>query len=212
MKVVRATEADIPALIALRRQLAYDASRGTSTRGGFLLGCDEAGYQKRIRVGEAWVMRDPSLQGFAILVPNAAFRRSEIWARRASVHWRGLAPRDLERHRLCYFDQLAVRRGRHHNRRWGAVLAMHAIHHAMGVGKHDYMLTSTVAKPVLNLAAVPYLTRIGARRVGTLNEAYDDIGALQSDIWMLSRADFETRFSSPRGSAERLTIEACLAL
>ncbi|MCP4498489.1 MAG: hypothetical protein GY822_00785 [Deltaproteobacteria bacterium] len=56
--------------------------------------------------------------------------------------------------------------------------------------KHDRLITATVAAPVENLAAVPYLLRMRARRVGRLDENIAPIGPLVSDIRTASSKEF----------------------
>jgi len=192
-------------MLTLKGELVFEVVDGASTRGGFLLGTDADGYARRIREGEVWVMDDGVVQGFAIALPDAPFRASDVWRRRDAVRWEGVDPAALEGERLCYFDQLAVRRGSFRNRRWGALLAFHTARRALQ--HHDHLVTSTVSAPVLNLAAVPYLLRLGATRVGRLDEHHEPIGPLVSDIWRITRAAFEARVAAPVGDAERWLLE-----
>ena len=71
---------------------------------------------------------------------------------------------------------------------------------------HHHLVTATVSEPILNLAAVPWLQRLGARRVGRLDETYEGLGALVSDIWLLSRQQLVARCHAPRGDAERWVL------
>jgi hypothetical protein len=63
---------------------------------------------------------------------------------------------------------------------------------------------------VLNLAAVPLLTRAGARQVGRIDEVYPDFGPLVSDVWLLDREDLDARLARPEGLAERWVRDAAL--
>ena len=200
-----ATLQNVPAFLTLKRELVFEVTTGTTTRGGFLLGTDAEGYAQRIQDGEAWVMDDGEVQGFAIVLPDAPFRDSEVWQRRDVVRWDGIDPERFDRERLCYFDQLAVRRGSFRNRRWGACLAFHTLRRVL-LG-HDHLITATVSEPVINLAAVPYLRRAGATCVGRLDEVYEPIGPLVSDIWLLSRESLEHRMAHPVGDAERWVLD-----
>ena len=51
MRLRRGQAADVPAMLELKAQLRFQAGIGRSTRGGFLLGSTEAGYQQRLRDG-----------------------------------------------------------------------------------------------------------------------------------------------------------------
>jgi hypothetical protein len=210
MRLRRAVLADVPALLAIKAQLVFEVQSGRTAKGGFLLGTDAAGYAQRIEAGEAWVMDADGVQGFALVLPDAPFRRSEVWQRRDQVQWGALEPADFAHQRLCYFDQLAVRRGSFRNRRWGAVLAYHTVR--MALQRHDCLITATVAEPVLNLAAVPYLNRAGAEWVGRLDEVVEPIGPLVSDIWLLTAQTFQRRVAQPQGRAERWVVEASAAV
>ena len=205
MQLRRPTEGDTQSFLSIRRELAYDLSHKISTAGGFLLGSDAAGYRKRMHDSQVWVVDDGQVQGFAIVLPDLVFRNSDIWERRDAVQWFSVDPDALAAGRLCYFDQLAVRRGCFRNRRWGAALALHALRTVMNT--HDHFVATTVSDPVLNLAAVPYLMRIGARKVGRIQEFHPSIGALVSEIWLLSRQEFEQRLLHPRSAAERWLLD-----
>ena len=51
---------------------------GTPTRGGFLLGSTEDGYRQRLRDGLVWILEGDTLEGFAIVRLDAAFKASEL--------------------------------------------------------------------------------------------------------------------------------------
>ena len=192
-----ARPADVPEMLAVKAALRF-TDAGSGARGGFLLGSDAEGYLQRIAVGSAWVLEGAApgrLEGFAIVLPDAVFRASEVWQRRAAVCWSGADPEVLSAHRLCYYDQLAVRRGRFGLRRWSAALAMTAL--AAILDEHDFLVTSTVRAPVRNLAAVGFIERLGGRVVGQLDEHYPDVGALVSDIWLVERGGVRAYLREP---------------
>ncbi|TVQ89587.1 MAG: hypothetical protein EA397_14525 [Deltaproteobacteria bacterium] len=201
-----ATHADIPAMLDLRASLTFAEPEGaTSTRGGFLLGTDADGYAQRIAEATSLVMDEGgTVQGFAIILPDPVFRASEIWARRDEVRWT-LDPDAFQHASLCYFDQLAVRRTGYRSHRFGAAMALRAVLDI--VPDHDYLVTATVVEPVCNLAAVPYLRRVGARIVGRIDETYPVIGDLKSDVWLTSRTQILERVASPRSAAEAWVVE-----
>lgn len=197
----RCTEADVPAMVALKEVL-----RAGTGRGGFLLGTDRAGYLARVGAGGAWALcREERLVGFAIGLPDAVFRHSDVWARRDQVDWQpGFDPATLEAGRLGYFDQLAVSPTAPGARRWAGPLAGRAVRHLFADA--DHLVATTVVEPLCNRAAVPFLERFGGRRVGRIAETHDAIGALVSDVWTLARADFEARCEAPVGLAEAWAV------
>ena len=187
MNIRRGRAADVPAMLALKAQLRFQEGEARTTRGGFLLGSSEAGYRQRLRDGLVWVLEDTQLQGFAIVLPDAAFKCSELWQRRQHV----AGPVDVSAYEamsLGYFDQLAVRPGA--SRRYSAALALTAMIDLMRTGA-DAMITATVVEPVVNLAAVPFVQRMGGVCVGRLDEHTPEVGPLVSEIWLVSRAGYE---------------------
>lgn len=199
MRLRRGTPHDIDAMLALKRSLTFDGS----TAGGFLLGTDADGYRQRLDDGRVWVLLDDDrLVGLAIVLADAAFRRSDVWERREHVQWtEDVAP--FLAQRLGYYDQLGVQRGPY--RRWGAALAFTAVADLMD--HVDHLVTATVSKPVSNLAAVPYIERLGGRRVGHLDEVYDPFGPLVSDLWLVEKAAYVRRIDNPVGAAERWLLD-----
>lgn len=202
----RACMADIPAMLQIRTQLTFDEPEGTtSTRGGFLLGTDAEGYALRIAHATSVVMEEGGeVQGFAIILPDPIFRASEIWARRAEVRW-SIDPADFDQQPLCYFDQLAVRRSGFRSHRFGAAMALRAVLDSLP--GHASLVTATVVEPVRNLAAVPYLRRVGASIVGRIDETYPVIGDLKSDVWLADCGEILRRVAAPRGAAEAWVVE-----
>lgn len=206
MRIRRAVASDVPALLEVKQSLRFDQSSGTSTRGGFLLGTDAAGYHQRLLDGRVWVLQEPRVVGFAIVLPDAGFRGSEVWRRRDAVRWTGADATALVAGRLCYYDQLAVQRLGFRVKRWGAALALTALLDVLH--GHDHVVTGTVYEPIRNLAAVPYLQRVGGRVVGRLDEHDPAVGRLRTDIWLVDRADVAARVRAPVGRAERWVVDA----
>ena len=199
MKIRRARSSDVDGMLALKAALRFSESSGSSSRGGFLLGTDAAGYHMRIEHGLTWVMDDGQIKGFAIVLPDGTFRQSAVWRRRDQVRW-SADRAELERSRLGYYDQLAVTR--QGGRRYGSALALTALVDLMQQGA-DYLVTATVTEPVENLAAVPYLRRLGGHTVGRLDEHYPAIGPLVSDIWVVPRAGYSAWMDGASTLAER---------
>ena len=65
----------------------------------------------------------------------------------------------------------------------------------------DYLFSSTVIKPVINQAAVPYLQYLGGKRVGILDEEDPVVGQLVSDIWLAPRQTIDQFLNSPPSTA-----------
>ncbi len=205
MRVRRATLADIPAMLALKAELAVDRADAGGARAGFLLGSDAAGYAARILGASTFLVEDGALVGFAIALPDAAFRASDVWARRDAVVW-DEDPGALLDRPIAYVDQLAVRGGGPGARRWGAAVALRAALDALPPG--GALVATTVEAPLLNLAAVPYLRRVGARRFGQIDEDYPGIGAIRSAVWAAPAEAVSARMAAPRGLAEAWVVAA----
>lgn len=202
MRIRRARADDVPGMLELKRSLTFDGS----VEGGFLLGSDATGYHERLRDGLTWVLvEDDVVHGLAVVLADETFRESEIWQRRDAVEWSEEASA-LFSSRLGYYDQLGVRCGS--SARWGAALALAA---AADLMRHvDHLVTTTVAAPVCNLAAVPLIERIGGRKIGHIDEHYEDFGPLVSDLWLVHGSAFAERMSKPRTRAEAWLIERAM--
>ena len=137
--------------------------------------------------------------------PDAAFRASDVWARRDAVVW-DEDPGALLDRPIAYVDQLAVRGGGPGARRWGAAVALRAALDALPPG--GALVATTVEAPLVNLAAVPYLRRVGARRFGQIDEDYPGIGAIRSAVWAAPAEAVYARMAAPRGLAEAWVVAA----
>jgi len=187
MNIRPATFSDIEEMLALKSQLRFTEQDGTSTKGGFLLGTDAAGYRNRIAQQLTWVIDDNGIKGFSIVLPDQALRASEIWSRRHQIEWT-IDPTHIETSTLGYYDQLAVLPGP-----WRSFVPILTIVNVLDFlkTKPNYLISSTVRKPVTNLAAVPYLKILGGQQVGIIDEFDSSIGQLVSDIWLISLKDME---------------------
>lgn len=157
-----------------------------TTKGGFLLGTDEATYRKYIQNNYALsaVFRNQVI-GFGIIFPNHIVRNTELWEKRQLVDWK-IDIKELEQKKICYFEQLAFLRG---HRRKVITLAYNLIHFAFQKG-HEVLLTTTVQKPILNLAAVPFIMAVNGAKVGEIDEIYPIVGQIKSDIYQIKSTDF----------------------
>jgi hypothetical protein len=202
MRVRRGGPRDIPALLHIKQALTF----ANSVQGGFLLGCDEQGYAARLRDGRVWVLETAQAEivGFATTLPPQALLASGLWATQDRFRWVASRPADLTE--VGYFDQLAVLpRARH---RPALALAFTALWDLLPTCR--YVVTSTVAAPVRNGAAVSFIQGIGGQRIAQLEESYPGFGALTSDIWILpsERAMCRVRAGGSRAArwVERLGV------
>jgi ribosomal protein S18 acetylase RimI-like enzyme len=186
----RATAADLEAIVAIKRSLPMPSGEQTST-GGFLLGSEVEVYRELLEVARVWLLEvggQPA--GFSLTLDDAVLRASPLWARRALIDWEpGFDVEAALGLRVGYFDQLAVLPAARH-RYWGAGLALHALAEQFEEGRHDLVLTTTVIEPIVNRAALPYLARVGAQRVGRIEEHYPDAGRVVSAVWLIEAARY----------------------
>lgn len=56
----------------------------------------------------------------------------------------------------------------------------------------DYsaLFTTTVNKPILNLAAIPFIKAVDGKKVGNIDEVYPVVGQINSDIYLVEAALF----------------------
>ena len=74
----------------------------------------------------------------------------------------------------------------------------------------DALITATVQAPVTNLAAVPYIERLGGTRIGRIDEVYPDFGPLLSDLWLVRSEAVHARHACPHGLAEAWVRDAAV--
>ena len=180
---------DVDAIVEIKLHLRMRADPGDigqSSRGGFLLGASRTQYARLIASGHTWVLGDHErVVGFAAALPDAELRASELWQRRDQL---GLGEdlRALEDLPIGYLDQLAVLPDPKY-RIGGVVLAYQAVASLFTAGC-AFVVTTVVDKPVRNLASRPLLAAIGALQLGSIEEQHEDVGAITSDVFMVSRA------------------------
>ena len=181
---------DLSLLLAIRAGLPMPSSTTATQSGGFLLGSDPSTYQRLLEVGLVWILElDGEAAGFTLCLADPVLRASPLWARRHEAQWSPALPMEaLLSRRIAYFDQLAVLPGLR-SRLWGAALALRALDELFDpqapAGEHDLVLTTTVIEPIVNAAALPYLARVGAQRIGTLDERYPAVGRVVSALHLI---------------------------
>lgn len=180
-RIRRATQADAEAILAVKRALALPPDAGEAPRGGFLLGASLESYRALIDVADVWVLTgtDGAVAGFAVLLPEPVLRASELWARREAIQWDAPGGWTPPEHRVCYFDQLAILPAA---RMRAPELALAALREAVRTG-HQHLFATVVTHPVQNTASLALLRALGARRVGSVDEVYEGVGHIVSDLY-----------------------------
>jgi GNAT superfamily N-acetyltransferase len=186
----RASITDVDGMLAVKRALRLDAGAADAARGGFLLGASAEQYAFFVHHANVHVLGDVdgSIAGFAVALPDAVLRGTELWARRRSIAWDGDGGDAdgwdaLETSPVAYFDQLAVRPGQR-SRGYAPALAWAALDALAAMG-HRHVFATTVREPVLNRASHTLLRAAGARRVGEIGEVYPEVGRILSDVYHL---------------------------
>jgi len=180
-RIRRASQADAEAILKVKQALALPPDAREAPGGGFLLGSSLEGYRALIDAADVWVLNgtDGAIAGFAVLLPEPVLRASELWTRRQAIRWEVPAGWMPPEHRVCYFDQLAILPAA---RMRAAELALTALRGAVRTG-HQHLFATTVAHPVQNTASLALLRALGARRVGSVDEEYEGVGRIVSDLY-----------------------------
>lgn len=190
-RIRRASPADAEAIVAVKRALALPADARAAPGGGFLLGASLEGYRALIAAADVWVLNDTSgsVAGFAVLLPDAVLRASELWARREAIRWDAPAGWMVPEADVCYFDQLAILPTA---RMRAPELALTALRGAVRAG-HQHLFATVVTHPVQNTASLALLRALGARRVGSVDEEYEGVGRIVSDLYYAPIAGADER-------------------
>ena len=180
-RIRRATQADAEAILAVKRALALPPDTREAPRGGFLLGASLEQYRTLIDAADVWVLNgtDGAVAGFAVLLPEPVLRASELWARREAIRWDAPAGWTVPEADVCYFDQLAILPTA---RMRAPELALTALRGAVRAG-HQHLFATVVTHPLQNVASLALLRALGARRVGSVDEEYPDVGRIVSDLY-----------------------------
>ena len=186
VRLRRAVPGDELAFLYIKSQLPLVGADKTST-GGFLLGTDAQTYLRYIQTAHCLVSEfEGRIVGFGIILPDSLLRASDVWVRRYSANWDIDLP-TYENQVLCYFEQFAFLKG---HKRSAVALAYNLVKQAFEQGA-EYLFTTTVNKPVLNLAAIPFIKAVKGIRGGTIDETYPLVGPINSDIWIVSARTYE---------------------
>ena len=181
-----AKKEDASSFIDIKNQLPITRADGTTTRGGFLLGTDLKTYEHYIETCFCLVAEvNHKVVGFGIIFDDDQLRRSHIWQRRELANW-NVDLRHYESEMLCYFEQLAFLEG---HKRLVIQLAYNLVKWAFRKN-HSILFTTTVNKPITNLAAVPFINSVAGIKAGNIDEVYPSIGPINSDIYIIERQLF----------------------
>lgn len=180
-RIRRATQGDAEAILAVKRALALPPDARQAPRGGFLLGSSLERYRALIHAADVWVLNDTAgaVAGFAVLLPDAVLRASELWEHRHAIRWEAPPGWRVPDADVCYFDQLAILPT---VRMRAPELALTALRGAVQSG-HQHLFATLVVHPVQNTASLALLRALGARRVGSVDEEYDGFGRIVSDLY-----------------------------
>lgn len=177
---------DAEAFIAIKNQLPITLVDGETTTGGFLLGTDVETYRSYIETEYCLVAElNSEVIGFGIILSDKCLRESDVWEKRYDAKW-NIDLSVYEEKRLCYFEQLAFLKG---NRKSVLILAYNLVKWVFDKG-YDTLFTTTVNKPILNLAAIPFIHAVSGIKAGNIDEVYPLIGQINSDIYLIEAEVF----------------------
>jgi len=179
---------DASEFIKIKERLPLSTQDDHNNQGGFLLGTDIETYKFYISHGICLTAIADEVVGFGIMLPNAIVKQSELWEKRKYVDW-SVDLKTLENSNISYLEQMAFLKG---HKKLTLILAYNLLHDAFEKGA-EYVLTTTVRKPVINVAAVPLILAAGGKKVGNIDEIYPQIGDINSDIYLMGKETFYER-------------------
>lgn len=181
-KLIRKANAqDAEAMLHIKNCLPLKKTDGSSTKGGFLLGTNKEQYLKYIEESHCLVAEENNkVVGFGIVLKDQHLKTSDIWLRRKNAKW-NIDIENYENINLNYFEQLAFLPG---YRTLVVLLAYKLILNSINEGA-KYIFATTVHKPILNLAAIPFILSVKGKWVGQIDEFYPIVGEILSDIYLI---------------------------
>ncbi|RUA08224.1 MAG: hypothetical protein DSY82_07295 [Flavobacteriia bacterium] len=185
-KIRKSILQDAQHFVRIKNKLPLPKENKDTTQGGFLLGTDINTYKFYIENGYCLTgVIKGKIVGFGILLPNQIVKSSELWEKRKKVNWT-ININDLENNNVSFIEQLAFLRG---HRKLSLVLSYNLVKTGFDKGA-DFILTTTVQKPIINTAAIPYIKSIGGFKIGNIDEIYPKIGNINSDIYLIKKNSF----------------------
>lgn len=196
-RIRAARPSDLDGILAVKAALAIDRVRTESTREGFLLGSSPAFYADMIENGVARVIEDQTtgaIKGLGFALPWDMLRTHEVWEKRRDVRWQSPVLAAMESGRPGYIEQLAVVPGP--SVRFMAPGLGLALIESLFATAHTHILATTVLKPIRNRAALKLLNLVHARQVGEIDETYDGIGRILSQLHCVTADEYHQLRSS----------------
>jgi hypothetical protein len=188
-KIRKSTLQDAQDFVRIKNKLPISKENKNTKQGGFLLGTDNSTYKVYIENGHCLTaIVDDEIVGFGIILPNQLVRNSELWKKRHLVNW-SINFNDIEYKNVSYIEQLAFLKG---NRKLSIILSYNLVKSVFDSGS-DFILTTTVKKPIKNTAAIPYIKSIGGIKIGNIDEVYPTVGAINSDIYLIEKETFHKK-------------------
>jgi hypothetical protein len=176
----KAQARDLAAIVAIKEALRLDPGQRPE-RGGFLLGCSPERYALLIQCANVLLLEEAGeVKGFAVTLPDPVLKASELWARRQAIRWRTRQGEPPAGEPIGYFDQLALRPDA---RRMHAPALALAAARALAEAGHVHLYATILDAPVRNEASLPLLRALGARPVGTMEEHYEGVGRVVSELF-----------------------------
>ncbi|MDC1174235.1 hypothetical protein OAT67_02495 [Bacteriovoracaceae bacterium] len=185
-KIRKSTIQDAQHFVRIKNTLPLPKEKKDTIKGGFLLGTDINTYKFYIENGHCLtaVVKD-EIVGFGIILPNQLVKNSELWEKRKQVKWT-INFTDLEEGNVSYLEQLAFVSGH----RMLSIALSYNLVKSIFDGGTNFILTTTVKKPVLNTAAIPYIKSIGGFKIGNIDETYPIVGNINSDVYLIKKNTF----------------------
>jgi len=185
-KIRKSTLEDAEDFVRIKDHLPLNTQSNHTQQGGFLLGTNLETYQFFIHHGFCLsAIASHKVVGFGIILPDDLVRQSELWEKRKAAKWL-IDITAIENSNIAYLEQMAFLKG---NDKLVVTLSYNLIHGAFENGA-DYILTTTVKKPMVNEAAIPLIKAGGGRRVGNIDEVYPQVGQINSDIYLIEKTTF----------------------
>lgn len=188
-KIRIAIPEDAEHFVRIKKCLPLNMQHDHTKQGGFLLGTSLETYKFYIAHGFCLTATaSDQIVGFGIQLPDHLIKQSELWEKRKTAKWTmNLAT--LENSTIAYIEQLAFLKGYH---KLVLALSYNLIHDAFKKGA-QYVLTTTVRKPVVNEAAIPLVQAVGGSHIGNIDEVYPEVGEINSDIYAMEKSLFYQR-------------------
>ncbi len=185
---------DIDRITAIKQNL-HPAEGGRG--GGFILGSSRELYRRWIETAVVKVLqqeerkrrgseRHTSLVGYAICLPDAVLRQSELWQKKDRIDF-NIAIDSIVHDKIAYFEQLAILP----RYRYALPQLLKATLETISAQGHRHLFTTTVCKPFNNCAAHGLLKRSAARTVGYLQEHHPVHGTIVSRLHYMSRDNYQ---------------------